>query len=77
MDSAVLCWMLGVMTGLAIGVACEAIAGARERRRQREVMADAEAAAYAELTAYAEGLHDGRRRLTTSTQAGTPTDPTR
>ena len=70
MYSAGLYWILGVMTGLAIGVACEAIAGARERRRWHERMADAEA------SAYAEGLVDGRRSAATSTQAGTPTDTT-
>lgn len=48
-------WLIGVMTGLAIGVACEGIAGARERRRWRERMADAE------REAYAAGLEDARR----------------
>lgn len=54
-------WILGVMAGLAIGVACEAIAGARERRRWRESMADAE------RDACAAGLDDGRRSARTVT----------
>lgn len=60
MESAT-CWILGVMTGLAIGVACEAVAGARERRCLRERMADAE------RDAYAAGLEDGRRSVRTVT----------
>ena len=61
MDSIQAAFICGAMFGLAIGVACEAIAGACERRRQREVLADAEAAAYA------EGLNDGRRSVRTVT----------
>lgn len=54
-------WLLGVMTGLAIGVACEAIAGCRERRRWRERLESAE------IAGYAAGLEDGRRSARTVT----------
>ena len=50
-----ICMLFGVMVGMGLGIACEAIAGARERRHWRERMADAE------LAAYAAGLDDGRR----------------
>ena len=61
MDSTQAAFICGAMFGLAIGVACEAIAGASERRRQRN------AADHAIIAAYAEGFHDGSRSVRTVT----------
>lgn len=55
MDTTQTAFIFGTMFGIGLGVACEAIAGARERRRLRERMAEAE------LAAYADGVDDCRR----------------
>lgn len=55
MDATQTAFIFGTMFGIAIGVACEAIAGARERRRWRERIESAE------IAGYAAGLEDARR----------------
>ena len=61
MDSTQAAFICGAMFGLAIGVACEAIAGACERRRQRD------AADRAIADAYGDGWSQGRLSIRTVT----------